>query len=176
MRAHGSWWECMRVNESTWELTRMHESFQAKQQEEFEVTSTPILVWPCQRILIVDKKGNKYNNNFPKLIKGYAQCFRQNLLKRSFCHIAFIWECNISHQYPNVKKNITRSARYLSHSFSGLDVVKNNNSWSYFPGRQMLSFFYLVTMCIKLQIMHTIYLQFVTLWTVYEHCFFFSVL
>ncbi|KAL9984013.1 hypothetical protein ACROYT_G006267 [Oculina patagonica] len=39
-------------------------------------------------------------------------CFRkQNLLRRSFCHITFMWECNISHQYPDVRKDVTQSAR-----------------------------------------------------------------
>lgn len=42
--------------------------------------------------------------------------YRQNLLKRSFCHIAFMWERNISHQYPNVKRKVTESARYVPHT------------------------------------------------------------
>lgn len=36
---------------------------------------------------------------------------KQNFLKRSFCHIAFVWNCNISHQYPDVKKDVLHSAR-----------------------------------------------------------------
>ncbi|XP_020610069.1 glycerol-3-phosphate acyltransferase 1, mitochondrial-like isoform X1 [Orbicella faveolata] len=36
---------------------------------------------------------------------------KQNLLKRSFCHIVFMWERDISHQYPSVKRNVQESAR-----------------------------------------------------------------
>lgn len=36
---------------------------------------------------------------------------KKNLLKRSFCHIAFIWERNISHQYPDVKNDVMQSTR-----------------------------------------------------------------
>lgn len=36
---------------------------------------------------------------------------KQNFLKRSFCHIAFVWNCDISHQYPDVKKDVLHSAR-----------------------------------------------------------------
>ena len=42
--------------------------------------------------------------------------YRQNLLKRSFCHIAFVWEHDISHQYPSVKSKVTESARYVTHT------------------------------------------------------------
>lgn len=36
---------------------------------------------------------------------------KKNLLKRSFCHVAFVWGRNISHPYPDVKKNVIQSAR-----------------------------------------------------------------
>lgn len=36
---------------------------------------------------------------------------KQNFLKRSFCHIAYVWNCDISHQYPDVKKDVLQSAR-----------------------------------------------------------------
>ena len=42
--------------------------------------------------------------------------YRQNLLKRSFSHIAFVWERDISHLYPSVKSKVTESARYVTHT------------------------------------------------------------
>lgn len=36
---------------------------------------------------------------------------KQNLLKRSFCHIAFMWASNINHHYPDIKKDVLQSAR-----------------------------------------------------------------
>lgn len=56
---------------------------------------------------------------------------KHNLLKRSFCHIAFVRACNISHEYPNVKQNVMQSARVKTciltpvlqeHSLSDQDV------------------------------------------------------
>ena len=46
----------------------------------------------------------------------YITYYRQNLLKRSFCHIVFMWERDISHQYPSVKRKVTESARYVTHT------------------------------------------------------------
>lgn len=49
-------------------------------------------------------------------IKGgfnFINYYRKNLVKRSFCHIAFMWERDISHQYPSVKRKVTESARYV---------------------------------------------------------------
>ncbi|KAK2572932.1 Glycerol-3-phosphate acyltransferase 1 [Acropora cervicornis] len=36
---------------------------------------------------------------------------KKNLLKRSFCHIAFMWGCAINHHYPDVRKDVLQSAR-----------------------------------------------------------------
>jgi len=61
-------------------------------------------------------KSSKFVVVVAVVIKGgfnFINYYRKNLVKRSFCHIAFMWERDISHQYPSVKGKVTESARYV---------------------------------------------------------------
>lgn len=61
----------------------------------------------------------KVQNLYKIIIKcgfNFINYYRQNLLKRSFCHIVFMWERDISHQYPSVKRNVQESARYVTYT------------------------------------------------------------
>ena len=60
------------------------------------------------------------------------KCFRQNFLKRSFCYIAYVWNCDISHQYPDVKKDVLQSARLDYESCQLLDYLFHNHvAWKF---------------------------------------------
>ncbi|XP_031560816.1 glycerol-3-phosphate acyltransferase 1, mitochondrial-like isoform X2 [Actinia tenebrosa] len=44
-------------------------------------------------------------------ILNIAVYHKQNLFRRTFCHMTFIWNCDVSYDFPDVKKSVVNSER-----------------------------------------------------------------